>query len=462
MPTVRQPAVAGSFYPASREALVRDLGQLLSQAIEPDENSPCPKALIVPHAGYIYSGKTAAAGYASLRRCASTITRVILLGPVHRVTVQGLALPDAQAFMTPLGSIEIDQEAIKSLAGMAQVSVNGEAHLAEHSLEVQLPFLQTLLGPFKLVPLAVGTASNGQVAEVLERLWGGPETLIVISSDLSHFKPYEQASRIDRETVQRILTGVPLYTYEQACGATPINGMLLAAKMHGLTAHLVELCNSGDTAGNRQQVVGYAAFTFTESLKASNSSGDDDSKRGEILLSIARAAISKALGQPCSEADQSAEWLKEPGAVFVTLQKQGKLRGCVGSFEPFRPLLLDVQANAQASALRDSRFKPLTLAEWPDVQIELSLLGPKQQIVFTSQADALGQLQGGVDGIIFEFNQHRSTFLPQVWEQLPDPRQFMAHLKLKAGLPQDFWSDAIRLYRYHVRKWSEIKRTGGV
>jgi hypothetical protein len=459
MPTVRQPAVAGTFYPASGETLSREVCDLLTQALEPAEDTPCPKALIVPHAGYVYSGKTAAACYASLRRFASTITRVILLGPVHHVPVKGLALPDVQAFSTPLGPIEIDQDAVRSLAGMPQVSVNGAAHKPEHSLEVQLPFLQNVLGSFKLVPLAVGTASNGQVAEVLDRLWGGPETIIIISSDLSHYQPYERACLIDRETVQRILSGVPLYTLEQACGATPINGLLLAAKMHGLRAQLVGQCNSGDTAGNRQRVVGYASFTFTESTKASNGTEDGASGRGEIMLSIARAAISTALGKPAN-ADETADWLKEPGAVFVTLQKRGALRGCVGSLEPHRPLLLDLKANAQAAALRDPRFTPVTLAELPDLQVEISLLSPKQPIAFKSELDALVQLQGGVDGLILEFKQHRGTFLPQVWEQLPDPRQFMAHLKQKAGLPQNFWSESIRLYRYHVQKWVETNGAG--
>ncbi|HWR01640.1 MAG TPA: AmmeMemoRadiSam system protein B [Chlorobaculum sp.] len=461
MATVRHPAVAGSFYPAAKETLARDVREMLARAIETAEPMPCPKAIIVPHAGYIYSGNTAAAGYASLRPYASIIKRVILLGPVHHVPVQGLALPDVQMFSTPLGPIEIDQEAIRSLDGMPQVSVNGAAHLPEHSLEVQLPFLQSVLGPFKLVPLAVGTASNAQVAEVLDRLWGGSETIIVISSDLSHYQSYERAVQIDRETVQRILSGVPLYTCEQACGATPINGMLLAARQHGLKPHLVRQCNSGDSAGDRKHVVGYASITFTESTKATGSKGSDDDKRGDILLSIARAAISTALGQPRA-VDESADWLKEPGAVFVTLHKHGKLRGCIGSFEPFRTLLLDIKANAQAAALHDRRFRPLTLSELPELQIEVSLLSQKQPIAFTSENDALGQLQGGVDGLILEYKQHKSIFLPQVWEELPDPRHFLARLKLKAGLPQNFWSESISLYRYHVQKWSDTNVTGGV
>jgi hypothetical protein len=459
MITIRQPAVAGSFYAASGETLARDVSDLLNHVNEPAEGTPCPKALIVPHAGYIYSGSTAAAGYALLRRHATAITRVVLLGPVHRVPVQGLALPDVQAFATPLGAIEIDQDAIQLLAGLPQVVVSGAAHLSEHSLEVQLPFLQSILGSFKLVPLAVGVASNAQVAEVLNRLWGGPETLIVISSDLSHYHTYDQARQIDQETVQRILAGVPLYTDQQACGANPINGMLLAARQHGLVPYLVGLCNSGDKVGNRDRVVGYASFAFTEPSSATNSPLNDMSIRGQTLLSIARATISTALGQPCT-ADESADWLQETGAVFVTLHKNGKLRGCIGSVTAHRRLLDDVKANAQAAALFDRRFSPVTLAELPELQVEVSQLMQHHPLTFTSEANALGQLQGGVDGLILEYNQHRSTFLPQVWEQIPDPRQFMAQLKIKAGLPHNFWSQSIRLYRYRVNKWEETPCAG--
>jgi MEMO1 family protein len=370
-------------------------------------------------------------------------------------------LPDVQAFATPLGSIEIDQEAIKLLAGLPQVVVNGAAHLQEHSLEVQMPFLQCMLGSFKIVPLVVGIAGNVLIAEVLNRLWGGPETLFVISSDLSHYHPYDRARLIDQETVQRILAGVPLYTDQQACGANPVNGMLLAARQHGLSAKLVGLCNSGDMVGNRDRVVGYGSFIFTDSSGSAGGEVNEHSARGEVLLSIARAAISTALGKPC-EADESADWLKEQGAVFVTLQKNGKLRGCIGSLVAYRQLLDDIKANAQAAARLDHRFPPVKLTELMELQIEVSLLTKPQPISFSSEIHALGQLQGGVDGLILEFNEQRGTFLPQVWETLPDPRQFMAQLKIKAGLKHDFWSSSIRLYRYHVTKWSEKSSKRGI
>jgi AmmeMemoRadiSam system protein B len=258
---VRQPAVAGTFYPADATILRQTVKQLLTPSVAPFETEP-PKALIVPHAGYVYSGPVAGHAYAQLVVHAEIIRRVILLGPSHRAPFRGIALPEADAFATPLGEVPIDQDAIRRLAGIPPVVVYNAAHASEHSLEVQLPFLQSALHDFTLVPLAIGDATAKEVAGVLEMLWGGPETLIVISSDLSHFLPYDVARQVDDETVGRILCGRQLTSFEQACGALPINGLLLAAGLHNLTPKLVSQCNSGDTAGDRRRVVGYAAIEF--------------------------------------------------------------------------------------------------------------------------------------------------------------------------------------------------------
>lgn len=256
---VRSPAVAGTFYPASPETLNSEVRAML-QASQPSHLTP--KAIISPHAGYIYSGSIAASAYASLREIATQIRRVILLGPTHRVACRGLALPDADEFSTPLGNIPIDMEAANSISGLPQVIVSSRVHALEHSLEVQLPFLQAVLSNFTLLPLAVGDAYPEEVAEILETLWGASDTLIVISSDLSHYLPYDEAKRVDSATASEILNLENGISHEQACGATPINGLLLAAKRHRLTPHLLDLRNSGDTAGTRDGVVGYAAFAF--------------------------------------------------------------------------------------------------------------------------------------------------------------------------------------------------------
>ena len=263
---IRPPAVAGMFYPDDADELVRDVRSYLAAA--PAAQAPAPKALIVPHAGYVYSGAVAARAYAQLAPARKTIRRVVLLGPAHRVPIRGLALPVAEAFATPLGGVRIDAEGAAAALQLPQVSASDVAHNLEHSLEVQLPFLQTVLDDFSLLPFAVGAASPAQVAAVLDLLWGGAETLILISSDLSHFHGYAQAQGIDRHTVDEILAFAPSIEPEQACGATPINGLLLCAKRRGMKIDLLDLRNSGDTAGDRSRVVGYASFALTETPDA--------------------------------------------------------------------------------------------------------------------------------------------------------------------------------------------------
>ena len=258
--TVRQAAVAGTFYPADAGELAEMVDQFMAGA---KGNGGLPKAVIAPHAGYIYSGPVAASAYAWLSGGKNTVQRVILLGPAHRVALTGLAASSAQAFATPLGEVPVDQEALANVLDLPQVRVWDEAHAFEHSLEVHLPFLQRLYDQFSIVPLVVGQADADEVAEVLEILWGGPETAVVISSDLSHFHDYITAQHLDQATAQAIthLDGQALQ-YESACGRNAIRGLLKVAQKHDLNGRLVDLRNSGDTSGSRSRVVGYGAFVF--------------------------------------------------------------------------------------------------------------------------------------------------------------------------------------------------------
>lgn len=265
MHTMRSPAVAGTFYPADIELLRREVRSFLnavSSTVTRTKIDQSPKALIVPHAGYRYSGMTAASAYAMIDP--SIVTRIVLLGPAHRVHVEGLALPESEFFATPLGKVKLELETMQKLSALSQVERNENAHAHEHSIEVHLPFLQTILKDFSLIPLVVGHASANEVAEVLEMLWGGSETLILISSDLSHFLPDGQARLTDQDTLQHILFKTPLHSYQQACGAVIINGLLLAARHHSLDPVLLSTSNSGDSSGDRSRVVGYASVAFLE------------------------------------------------------------------------------------------------------------------------------------------------------------------------------------------------------
>ncbi len=259
---VQAPAVAGYFYPADPDELRMDVRQFISTAEQ--QLSQPPKALIVPHAGYIYSGPVAGTGYAQLVTAANTVNRVVLLAPSHRVAFRGIAISSSDYFRTPLGDLEVDSDAISMIENLPQVHLLDEAFTQEHSLEVHLPFLQETLTDFKIVPLVVGDIDPTSVAEVIEILWGGQETLIVISSDLSHYLDYKKAKTMDSATSTAIENLQPeRISHNHACGRTPINGLILAAQRHNLEVITLDLRNSGDTAGPRDQVVGYGAYAFS-------------------------------------------------------------------------------------------------------------------------------------------------------------------------------------------------------
>ena len=404
MNQIRCAAVAGSFYPGEPQALHTALAGHLARAAtataaatqanaavaEPSTGAASgagasrmvnvapglPKLLLVQPAGYIYSGVVAATAYGLLAPLAAVIRRVVLL--CHRVSLRGLALPRVQAFETPLGRVAIDGEAAAAIAALPQVLLDDRPHALEHSLEEQLPFLHTVLGNgFKLIPLAVGAATPQQVDEVIERLWGGDESLFVISSDLSHFLGHGKARVRDRATVQRILGLASDLHGDESCGAIPLNGVLLAARRHGLRPRLLSLCNSGDTAGDRQCVVGFGAIAFEATPPAADAHSDaspttqDTAALGMALLATARAEIAGAMGQPAPGLP-AHQRLQAPGASFVTLHDaRGVLCACIGQLDTHRSLGEDLRHNARATAFGDSHFSPLTAAEWPGLQIEV-------------------------------------------------------------------------------------------
>jgi len=259
---IREPAVAGMFYPADATELRRDVTNYIEHGKTP-QPLPTLKALIAPHAGYIYSGPIAGSAYACLSSLRSTITRVVIFGPSHRVGFRGIAASNAEAFQTPLGDVPVDTEACEATNRFPFVFHHDLAHRDEHGLEVQLPFLQVMLNSFTIAPFVVGDATGNEVAEVIEALWGGPETLVVISSDLSHYLTYNEAVALDKQTSESIEQLAPdEISANQACGRLPIKGLLLNAKKHHLHPQTIDLRNSGDTAGDKRQVVGYGAYVF--------------------------------------------------------------------------------------------------------------------------------------------------------------------------------------------------------
>jgi AmmeMemoRadiSam system protein B/AmmeMemoRadiSam system protein A len=443
---IRQPAVAGSFYPADPHQLAADLRRMLAEASGP--RLPAPKALIAPHAGYVYSGPIAATAYSRLREAHRDISRVVLIGPAHRVAFSGIGVSTAEAFRTPLGDVPLDAAGItRALSRPGVVSLD-EAHRQEHSLEVHLPFLQMLLDRFTLVPLVAGDAPDEMVADVLESLWGGPETLVVVSSDLSHYQDYEAASRQDRATAEAIARLDASFDHYSACGRTPLGGLLMLAKKRGMKIETLDVRNSGDTAGPRDRVVGYGAWALYEP--------GPEKSLPEILLGLARQAIERRLSDRTTPLSiPPLPELQEKGASFVTLHKDGHLRGCIGSPIAWRPLGEDVADNAVRAAFSDPRFPPMGADEMFRVKLSLSLLTPPEPMRFGSEEDLLAQLRPRIDGLIIEDQGRHALFLPAVWEQLPDPADFLAHLKHKAGLAPDHWSAEFRASRFTANEYHE-------
>lgn len=447
MNTVREPAVAGTFYQSDPTRLAASIDAMLADA---NDTGPVPKAIIAPHAGHIYSGPIAANVYARLKAARGRIKRVVLAGPSHRVGFAGVAVPDTTSYRTPLGDIPIDADAIASVRRLPGVVARDDAHEMEHSIEVHLPFLQRVLGDFSLVPLVVGDADKELVAQVLETLWGGEETLIIISSDLSHYHPYQEAKRIDANTSAKILSMTSNLEGEEACGCRAINGLMYLARRKGYQVEAVDVRNSGDTAGGQGSVVGYGSFVITETKSTPLA-------WRQRLIQVARDAILHPLLTQEKfhiELNHFPSALRQHGASFVTLSTHGRLRGCIGSLMAHRPLVVDVANNAQSAAFADPRFVSLSLDEYHDMDVHLSILSEPVPMEVASREELLLALRPGMDGLIIDENGSRATYLPSVWEQIPDPAMFVAELRRKAGLSRDGWTEATRVFRYTTEEFS--------
>lgn len=446
---IRAPNVAGMFYPGDAGALRREVDAHLSNA---HAGGPVPKALIAPHAGYRYSGEIAASAYARLKPRAHEIRRVVLLGPAHYHPVRGVAAPTADSFATPLGRVPVDTAWIRPALELGFVRELDPAFEREHSLEVHLPFLMRVVPRFTLVPLLVGKASPAEIDTLLEALWGGPETVVVVSSDLSHFLDYESARRLDAKTSEAIVAlRHDDIGHQQACGRHAVNGLLHLAKRRGLEAKALDIRSSGDTAGPRDRVVGYGAYAFFE---PAHEALDLESRRH--LLGIAARSVRHGLehGKACAvDLDHLPPALHERRSSFVTLEADGRLRGCIGSLEVTRPLAADVAHNAHGAAFADPRFPPVKEDEVDGLRIKISVLSPAVPMQAESQADLVASLRPGVDGLIIRDGDKRATFLPSVWQDVPEPERFVRALAKKAGWPAGHWSDTVRVWRYTTEEF---------
>lgn len=453
---IRAPEVAGRFYPDGHNACVDLLERCLGGARA--TGGVDAKVLVAPHAGWIFSGPVAGTAYAVLRPRAAQITRVVLLGPAHRVAFRGIATTSADAWATPLGTLPVDWAGLQIAMAVPGVGVADGAFAEEHSLEVHAPFIQRVFPNAAIVPLLVGDASQAQVADVVGRLWGGPETLIMVSSDLSHFHDQQTARRLDDDTAAAIETLRPdLINGQGACGHRALNGVLDQARQRDLRVTALDLRTSGDTQGNPERVVGYGAFA----MEYAHSARLTDADRRQLVEAArygVRFGIENGRAPVVRLGTELSPPLRARRACFVTLTLDGQLRGCIGSMIPHRPLLPDVVDNAWKAAFGDPRFPKLTAGELDRLEVSISILSTPRPIRFADEADLVRQVRPDIDGLIMQDSGHRGIFLPSVWAGIPRAETFVTQLKRKSGLPAEHWSDTLRVFRYTTESFGAAFR----
>jgi len=464
---VRKPAVAGQFYSANPSKLRQEVEGYLAAGKKLGEY---PRIIISPHAGYVFSGPVAGIGFATID---PGVKKVILVGPSHHKYFDGVSIPEAEAYETPLGQVKLAFADIKKLRSNPLVHAYPDAHSREHCLEVQLPFLQVILKEFTIIPVITGNVEPAVVADLLFPLID-KSTLVVISSDFSHYHSNNEARQIDKASIETIVNAREEGPID-ACGELPIRVAMHLAKKMGLTPRLLDARNSFETCpeyGSGDRVVGYASIVYMKNGGEAGAVGASVEKTGGMgapdksmisdsdktfLLKLAREALERAVKseKPPSPADIPAA-CREMCGCFVTLTKAGELRGCIGYLEGIKPLWQAVIDNAKNAALNDPRFPAVAPQELQDIKVEVSVLTKPEPFEYKDPADLLSKLESGRDGLILSVGYRQSTFLPQVWDQLPDKVEFLEHLSRKAGLPKDAWKEA-SYKRYFAIHFEERK-----
>jgi len=443
MTKIKSASVAGKFYSSDKNEL---LAQLNSFEVNNSNDYKCStRVTIVPHAGYYYSGQLANNGIQYLNKKAKT---VFIIAPTHYVPFDGLALSNYDKWSTTLGEVEVNQEANRDLIkNFAYCNYHNEAFADEHSAEVQVPFVQKYLPNAKIVPILVGKIDYARVTELIEQLWDDSGNVFIISSDLSHFYTSDKAKKIDDTTANMIESNdVEKFSYEQACGAVGVCALVNFAKEKEYSLIRVGLYNSGEATGDTSRVVGYGSWILYEGEKIKFLK-DNFSK---LLLDICKKSILAGLEEkePDIDRDSLPAVFNEDGACFVTLEREGELRGCIGSIVAHRPLIDDLIKNAYSSAFSDPRFSPLKKWEFEDLSIAISLLSAPVKMTFKDEEDLLSQIKPNEDGIIIKDGIYHAVYLPSVWEQLPEKKIFLNSLKEKAGLLAYHFSKTFEAYRY--------------
>ena len=448
----RAPAVAGTFFPAQPVPLADAVNAAVSATA--DQIRGTPRAIISPHAGYRFCANIIAAAWRTTATAAPD--RIVILSPSHRHRFRGIALPREAVFAMPGFEVALDAPACDALRAEGLATVDNAAHDSEHGIETQLPFLNRYHPGVPVVPLVIGEAEVIRVAAVIDFLaaFNGGSTLFVLSSDLSHFLPRAKAEQHDADTARMIeLANWSQLTGRHACGHRAIAGFLASDVGAGLRGLRLEMGNSSIAHGDAERTVGYGAWAMCPPNE------DCLSPRSKAeLLRVARSGLRSYLRKgrhPRVDVGSFPSPMRSHAATFVTLQKDGRLRGCIGSLAAHKPMIADVVDNAIKAGRSDARFRPVQAGELEDIDLKIAVLSAARGMTFADQADLEAQLSPGCDGLILSSGTHRGTFLPMVWDSLRDPHAFVEGLKVKAGLPKGYWSDDLRVERFHTESFAE-------
>lgn len=439
MKKIKPPSVAGKFYTNDKQELLDQLN--FFEKHNRKDYAYRTRAIIVPHAGYMYSGQLASNGFQYLDE---SVKNVFIIAPPHYVAVKNVALSIFDAWSTPLGEIDVNQEINDELVKDFGCEFEDDAFVDEHSIEVQVPFLQKFLPHVKIIPILAGH-NNGKLVKIISHYWENTENAFVISSDLSHFYSSSEAKKIDTVTAEMIETkDMEKFNPEQACGAVGVCALTDFAKDKGYSLIRVGMVNSGDITGDNSRVVGYGSWLLYEGEK------NEFIKNyfSDFVIDVCKKSILAELNKEGAKFDNVPAVFKESGACFVTLEKNQDLRGCIGSIIAHRSLIDDLIQNARNSAFSDPRFQPLRKDEFEDLSINVSLLSVPQKMEFEDESDLLEQMRPSIDGIIIKDGGHQAVYLPSVWEQLPDKILFLDSLKIKAGMPPKHFSKTFEAYRF--------------
>jgi len=453
--SIRKDAVAGQFYPANKEEIVKmfnHYNEIIDESIK-DKNilDLQPRAIIVPHAGYVYSAFTANIAFRLLKN--SHAKRVVVIGPSHRVYLNGTSVAEYDSYETPLGNLPIDRKLADELIKKFGLYFQADAH-SEHSTEVQMPFVKNYLPEASVVELVYGNEDPKNLAKIIEYLLNDEDTVVVISTDLSHYYDINKAKQLDTICLEAVSTLHPQELHQgcEACGKIGVEAMLLSTEKRELKSILLDYRTSADASGDKSQVVGYMSAAFIKEQKIENVK--------KTLLTLARSAIAEAVGLE-SKLDLKAlldknPWLQEQGAAFVTLTRNGgELRGCIGSIIAHQKLYEDILQNAKSAAMSDPRFPSLTQKEFDEITVEVSILSEPKPLEYSSIEDLKSKIRVGIDGVVLKHSVYQATFLPQVWEQLPSFEHFFSHLCQKAGMEADCLSKMPEILTYQVKEYKE-------